>query len=332
MNIQFALRMKMISKWFKKRVLYFKRAVHKLVKMFFKRRKTTSTISSIERRIGIYFILPCFLFLLVFLAYPLFRTIYLSFYNYNPIQSLEKTFAGIDNYKWLINDPSFLNSLYITILFTVLSVILETIFGLLIAVILGKLREGGIIKRIASIVLLGIFIIPWAIPGISAAVSWRLLYHPQFGPINFLLGKSILWLSNSHLALFSIIIADVWKCTPFFIIILFAAVICIPKEQIEAAHTDGATNWQEFRYIVLPSILPVMLVAFIFRAIDAFTKIFDLVYMLTSGGPGKATEVLPLLIFKTALKYFRFGTASALSVVAILISLVFGIWLLRKNR
>lgn len=300
--------------------------------MFFKRRKIENTIASIERRVGVYFILPCFLFLLVFLVYPLFRTVYLSFTNYNPIQSLEKTFAGIENYKWLIKDPSFLNALYITILFTVLSVILEALFGLLVAVILGKLRERGLVRRIASGVLMGIFIIPWAIPGISAAVSWRLLYHPQFGFIDFLLGKNILWLANSSLALFSIIIADVWKCTPFFIIIFLAAIVCIPREQIEAAHTDGATRWQEFRYIVLPSILPVVFVAAAFRAIDAFTKIFDLVYVLTSGGPGNATEVLPLLIFKMALKFFRFGPASALSVVAILVSLAFGIWLLRKNR
>ncbi len=300
--------------------------------MFSEKRKSRSSITSVERRVGFYFILPCFLFLLVFLAYPLFRTVYLSFLNYNPIQSLEKTFAGLENYKWLINDPTFLNSLYITVLFTILSVILETLFGLFIAVILSKFREGGIIKKIASAILTGIFIIPWAIPGISAAVSWRLLYHPQFGPINFLLGRSILWLSNSHLALFSIIIADVWKCTPFFIIIFLAAIVCIPREQLEAAYADGVTKWQEFRYIVLPSILPVMFVSCVFRAIDAFTKIFDLVYVLTGGGPGKATEVLPLLIFKMALKYFRFGTASALSVVAIILSLAFGIWLLRKNR
>jgi len=287
---------------------------------------------SIERRIGFYYILPCFLFLLIFIIYPLFRTFYLSFHSYNPLQSLKIKFVGIENYAWLIKDSSFLNALYVTVLFTVVSVILEVIIGLAIALLLSKLRDGGLIKRLASGLLMGIFIIPWAIPGISASVSWRMLYHPMFGPINAILGKEILWLSNPSLALFSITIADVWKCSPFFIIIFLAAIVCIPKDQFEAASTDGATKWHEFRYIIFPAILPVAIVACVFRAIDAFTKIFDSVYVLTGGGPGRATEVLPLLIFKTALKFFRFGTASALSVVAILISLAFGIWLLRKNK
>ena len=106
----------------------------------------------------------------------------------------------------------------------------------------------------------------------------------------------------------------------------------IPRELYEAAKVDGASDWKELWYITLPALMPIILVTTIFRAIDAFTKIFDLVYVLTAGGPGKATEVLPLLIYKTALKYFRFGTAAALSVVAILISSLFGFAMLRLRR
>jgi multiple sugar transport system permease protein len=202
--------------------------------------------------------------------------------------------------------------------------------GFFVALFLVRMKD--ILSKWVSRFLTSIFIIPWVVPGISAAVAWRMLYHPIFGPINAILGKNIMWLSNSSLSLFSIVIADVWKCTPFFIFIFFAGMMSVPIEQFEAARTDGASMWQEFRYIMLPSILPLMLVASAFRAIDAFTKIFDLVYVLTGGGPGRATEVLPLLIYKTGLKYFRFGTASTLAVVAILISLVFGMGLLKRQR
>ncbi|TKJ47873.1 sugar ABC transporter permease [Candidatus Aerophobetes bacterium Ae_b3a] len=289
-----------------------------------------SRIRNRERRIGIFLILPCLLFVLAFVMYPLFRNIFLSFHAYNPLHSLETIFVGLDNYRWLTTEPLFLNSLYVTVLFTVVSVIFEMFIGFFVALFLVRMKD--ILSKWVSRFLTSIFIIPWVVPGISAAVAWRMLYHPTFGPINTILGKNIMWLSNSSLSLFSIVIADVWKCTPFFIFIFFAGMMSVPIEQFEAARTDGASMWQEFRYIMLPSILPLMLVASAFRAIDAFTKIFDLVYVLTGGGPGAATEVLPLLIYKTGLKYFRFGTASTLAVVAILISLVFGMGLLRRQR
>ena len=158
------------------------------------------------------------------------------------------------------------------------------------------------------------------------------MYQPTFGPIDAILGKDILWLSDKTLALPSIIVTDIWKCTPFFIILFLAAMTTIPKDQFEAISVDGATKWQEFRYIILPNLVPVIFVASIFRAIDSFTKVFDIAYLLTGGGPGNASEVLPLLIFKLGMKFFRFGPASALSVVSIIISLGIGIWLLRKQK
>ena len=281
---------------------------------------------------GIFLTLPCFLFILMFVAYPLFRTIYLSFFNYNPLQSLEATFAGINNYRWLIKGNTFSNSLYVTFLFTIISVIIEALLGLFIAALISNYRDGGKVKKIASAILMGIFILPWAIPGISSSLSWKMLYDPLFGPINAILGKTVLWLANSKLALFSIIIADTWRCTPYFIVIFLAAIVGISKEQLEAASADGATKIQSFIHVVLPAIWPVAFVACIFRAIDAFTKIFDLVYVLTGGGPGSKTEMLPIIIYKTALKYFNFGHAAVLSVAAIIISLVLGIWLLRKKN
>ncbi len=251
-----------------------------------------------EQRTGLLFVLPCFLFLLIFMAYPLYRNLYLSFHNYNPLSSTDVTWAGISNYEWLINDSSFTNSLKITVIYTVFSVIFQGLIGIFVAVLLFYISTGSYPKRVISRILTGIFMIPWAIPNVSAYVSWRMIYQPIFGPLDAVIGKDILWLSNKTLALPSIIVADIWKCTPFFIIVFLAAMTTIPKEQFEAIGVDGATKWQEFRYIILPNLIPIIIVSSIFRAIDSFTKVFDIVFLLTGGGPGRASEVLPLLIFK----------------------------------
>jgi len=282
-----------------------------------------------ENRRGFLLCSPCLLFITAFIGYPLFWNIFLSFHAYNPLHSLEVTFVGLENYRWLVRESIFITSLYITILFTLLSVTLEAFIGFFIAYFLVKIKDR--FTKWGFRLLISVFIIPYVMPTTSAGVAWRMLYHPAFGVINSMLNVKLMWLSNPILAFFSIVIADVWKTTPFFIYILFAGLISVPTEQYEAARIDGASGWQELRYITLPSILQLWLVTSVFRAIDAFTKFFDIVYILTGGGPGRATEVLPLLIYKTALRFFRFGTASALGVAAILISLFFGIGLLRRK-
>jgi ABC-type sugar transport system permease subunit len=290
----------------------------------------TSKLIKRERTIGFFFTLPCLLFIVTFIVYPLFRNIYLSFHSYNPLQSTDVVPAGLANYAWLFIEPVLLHSLYITVLFTLVSVSAELIIGLTVALLLAKLRDivAGPLARLFS----SVFMIPWVLPGAAAAVAWRMIYHPYFGPLNNLIGRQIMWLSHPQLSLMAVVVADIWKMTPFFIFILLAGLISIPVEQFENARTDGASRLQIFGYIILPNLLPLILVSSAFRAIDAFTKIFDLVFIITGGGPGRATEVLPLLIYKTGLQHFRFGTASALSVVAIIISLFFGISLLRKRR
>jgi len=282
-----------------------------------------------ESRIGFLLCTPCLLFIITFIGYPLFRNIFLSFHDYNPLHSLEVTFSGLENYQWLVKESIFINSLYITILFTIVSVTLEAFIGFFVAYFLVKIKER--FTKWGFRLLTSVFIIPYVMPTTSTGVAWRMLFHPSFGVINSMLNVKLMWLSDPILAFLSIVIADVWKTTPFFIFILLAGLISVPTEQYEAARIDGASGWQELRYITMPSILHLWIVTSVFRAIDAFTKIFDIVYILTGGGPGRATEVLPLLIYKTALRFFRFGTASALGVVAILISLFFGIGLLRRR-
>lgn len=283
---------------------------------------------------GTLMVLPCFLFVLIFIGYPLFQNVFLSFHQYAPFISPETIYVGLANYQWLVAEPVFLHSLYITVLFTMGSVFIELCIGLFIAILLVNLVRGEIsgTTKWFSGFLRSSFLLPWAIPGVAAAVAWRMLYHPMFSPINALLGTNIMWLSDPSLSLFSIIIADVWKTTPFFIFIFLAGILSIPQDRFEAIKVDGASGWQEFRRVTLPSILPLILITFVFRAIDAFTKIFDTVYILTGGGPGAATEVLPLLIFRTAFNFFRFGRASALAVVVIIISILFGIVMIKRGK
>lgn len=293
-----------------------------------------SKIKQIERRTGFFLTLPSVLFVLSFIIYPLLSNVFISFYDYNPLHLGKMIFIGFKNYQFLFTEPIFMYSLFITISFTLVSVTLETFLGLSISILFARFikeKNQGILKWLYRGAI-SILIIPWAIPGVSAAVAWRLLFHPLYSPINAVLGKQIMWLSNPLLAFFSIVIADTWECTPYFIFFFIAGIISIPSAQFEAAKIDGASGWQEIRYVLLPNLLSVIIVAFSLRAMDSFTKIFDIVYVLTGGGPGNATKVIPLLIQETGLKNFRFGLASAMAVVTLLISISFGVELLMRRK
>lgn len=211
-----------------------------------------------------------------------------------------------------------------TVVFTLVSVALEVVAGLSIASLLAKfmIETHSKIGKVLNKAFSSILILPFATPAIAAAVAWKMLLHPQFGPVNAILGREVPWFTRYPLL--SIIVADAWKMTPFVLFLVLAAIMSVEPEQFEAAKIDGASAWQELIYITLPSILPVLAVTTAFRAVDAFTKIFDIVYMTTGGGPGTATEVFPLLIWKTAFSHLHFGKASALAVVAIVISALLG--------
>jgi len=155
------------------------------------------------------------------------------------LKSPETRFVGLENYAWLIREPAFFNSLLVTLAFTAVSVMLELLLGFTISYLLSRIKEGLLARLSAP--LTSSFLIPWVIPGISAAVAWRFLYHPSFGLINALLGRQVMWISNPTLALFSIVVADVWKTTPFFVFILLAGFLSIPPEQYEAAKVDGVS-------------------------------------------------------------------------------------------
>jgi multiple sugar transport system permease protein len=276
--------------------------------------------------------LPALVFTGAFMAYPLASLFFLSVHQYSPLRSTATTFVGFDNFAWLVGSDIVRQSLWVTLLFTVTSVALEMVIGLTLATLLARLvldrraRFGRLLGRGFA----AVFILPFAAPAIVAAMAWKLLLHPQFGPVDALLGSDIGWFTQFPLA--SVVVTDAWKMMPFVLFLLFAAILSIEPDQFEAATLDGASSWQEFRYITVPSILPVLAVTAAFRAVDAFTKIFDTVFVTTGGGPGYDTQVLPLLIWKTAFEQLTFGRAAALSVVAVGISALLGAGLLAIRR
>lgn len=278
--------------------------------------------NSAKKKAGLLLTLPSFLVVFAFLIYPITYLVRLSFYDYSPLRSLEPVFVGLENYKWLIGSDIVIHSLSVTLIFTVFSVALEVALGLLVAALMAKLLLEGrtLFDRIFCALINGFLILPFATPAISGAVAWKMLLQPSFGPVNAILNQQIAWFSE--FPLLSIIIADAWKMTPMILFLFLAAILSIDAAQFEAARMDGANAFQEFYYLTLPSILPVLGIATAFRAVDAFTKVFDIVFMTTGGGPGNDTQVFPLLVWKTAFDHLRFGQASALAVTAILISLL----------
>ena len=264
------------------------------------------------------------LVLLVFL-YPILRTLSLSLMHYDLATGFEARFAGIDNFVRLLSDSRFMGSLRVTALFTVLSVALEFLLGLLAALAVERIRRARSSART-------LLLIPWTLPTAIIAVLWMWIFNDQFGFINaFLLrigvvDAPIAWLGKPHLALFSVILADVWKSFPFVFVVLLAGLQSIPREMVEAIEIDGGTARHKFRYVVLPYLWPFIFLALIFRIVQAFA-VFDLVYVLTGGGPGGATETVSVYGYYIFMRYLDFGYGAAL-VVALVAILALVAWIL----
>lgn len=281
---------------------------------------------------GLGLTLPALAFAFAFMVYPVASLVLLSFQDYSPLRSTTATNAGLSNYAWVAGSDLVHKSIWVTLVFTVVSVGIEMAVGLALATLLAKLvvESRRLFSLALSRVLNSFFILPFATPAIAGALAWKMLLHPQFGPVDAILHGDIAWFAQYPLA--SVIVADAWKTIPFVLFLVFAAILSIEPDMYEAARLDGANAWQEFRYLTLPMILPVLAVTAAFRAVDAFTKIFDIVFVTTGGGPGTDTQVFPLLIWRTAFDYLHFGQAAALAVVAVLISAVLGASLLAVRR
>ncbi|MFS8113100.1 sugar ABC transporter permease [Rhizobium jaguaris] len=265
--------------------------------------------------------------------YPIVNGVYLSFTNRSLITQ-DNDFVGIANYLQLSADPSFWNAWWHTIWFTTASTGLETLIGLVMALILCEAFSGRGIVRAAMLV-------PWAMPTVVTSKMFGWLFDGQHGIINFILlhagliDQNVNWYGAPETALTTIILADVWKTTPFMALLLLTGLQTVPKSLIEAARVDGARAWTIFWNIRLPLLLPTLLIAGLFRALDAF-RVFDLVYVLTGGGPADSTETLSTLSYKILFSTLQFGYGSAVSTAMFMtegvIALVFCLFLVRQLR
>jgi len=275
-------------------------------------------------RSGLWFAPAGALVLLIF-VYPILRTIVLSFLHLNLTTGFQPRFAGVANFTRLASDSRFFSSLEVTALFTVVSVTLEFLIGLMLALAVERLGRG---RRVARTFLL----IPWALPTATIAVLWMWMFNDQYGVINAILLKTgamdtpIAWLAKPQSAMVAVIFADVWKTFPFVLIVLLAGLQSIPAEMYEAIEIDGGNAWHRFRYVTLPFLSPFVFLALIFRIVQAFA-IFDLVYVLTGGGPGGATETVSVYSYYTFMRYLDFGYGAALVVVMVAM-LAFTGWIL----
>jgi multiple sugar transport system permease protein len=261
----------------------------------------------------------------------IFPTIYMftaAVQRISPDPSVARQFVGAANFTRMLSDPLFLNSLKNTLIFTVSAVSIEFVLGLAMALLLNRyINRLGFLKTI--------LMLPMMLPPIAVAITWKLIYQPQFGVLNELMFQLGLptqaWAGDVNLAMLSIIIADVWEWTPFVFLLMLAGLAGLPDEPYEAAELDGASAWRQFWDLTLPFLKPVIAIALLLRMMDAL-RLFDLVFILTRGGPAGATETLSLYIFKVAFTFVDIGYAAAISLVILLATVIFATWFVKRMR
>jgi multiple sugar transport system permease protein len=273
------------------------------------------------------FNVPLVLLTAAFVLVPVAGTVLTSLYR--DVTFLPEAFVGAQNYLRLFSDPHFWQSARFTFLFVLVSVVLELFLGLIFALLLNETMPGRGMLRV-------IVLVPWAIPIAVSARLWQLVYNYEFGLFNFLIQKTGLsdspvnWLGSSAGAFAAIVISDVWKTTPFVTIILLAGFSAMPRDLYRQAMVDGAHFLQRFLHVTLPLLRPVIAVALLFRTIDAI-RIFDLIYVLTGGGPGGTTTPLSLYSFRYYVSG-DFGYGSAISLIVFLFAGLLAVCYIRVGR
>ena len=276
---------------------------------------------------GWLFLLPSLLALGLVSVYPLFRGIYLSFFEYDGIGDPE--WVGLEHYAYIIGWTEFWVVMRNTLVWAFAAVVIMAMVGLLFATLLNREFRG---RSIATTLLL----LPWAIPFISIAFNWRLMYDYELGVINGafrLIGLTdgVAWLASSRYALFSIMLAWVWRNFPFFMLTFLAGMKGIPGDLYEAARVDGSTKLDQFRHITMPFLQPVAVVMTLLMSLWTLNH-FTLIYVMTGGGPGNSSMVLPVYIYRQAFHLQNMGLASAIAVVMLLVMLTYGLIYLRLYR
>ncbi len=258
------------------------------------------------------FILPAVAFVLVMMVFPIIYTVRLSFFEWSMSAIQPPVWVGLDNYTELFTaDPRFTDAVVRTFAFTIGAVAVEMVLGLLIALLLNKpFRANNVVKTL--------ILLPMVATPVAMGMAWLLMLEPTIGVVNAFLRTVGLptqpWLASPQQALPSLMLVDIWEWTPMVALIALAGLASLPEEPIEAAVVDGASPFQRFWHVLLPLLAPTLIVAMLLRSIDAL-KTFDIIYTMTQGGPGFATETLNIYSYVQGFSYFQMGKASSLLVV-----------------
>lgn len=264
--------------------------------------------------------LPALLAILGIVLIPMFQSLGQSFFQRDLARPANNGFIGLLNYVNLLQDGRYLNSLFATFRFSLLSVVIELVLGVSIALVLNKNFVGRGFVR-------GLMILPWAMPSIVNAAMWKWIYNADYGALNALLSQLgiidqyQIWLSDPVWATVLVILANVWKETPFVVIMVLAALQTIPEDLYEAANVDGSSPWQSFFNITVPLILPVLMIVSMLQFIWGF-QTYELISIVTGGGPFSTTEMVTLRVYATTFRSLRFGYGSAMAYLTCLVVMI----------
>ena len=271
------------------------------------------------------------LLLLVLIVLPVFSSVYLSLFSWGLSDiNRDKPFVFLENYRAVLTDPVYWSATGNTLLYVVGSVGVELVLGFGVALLVANL---GIGRGLAN----SIIILPMVMAHIVVGLVWRYMYDPHFGAVGFiyrlLSGRrdQVAWLAQESTALLSVIVVDIWVATPFVVLVLYAGIISLPDDWMDAAEVDGASYLQTVRYIMLPALSPLILLVLLIRTMDSY-RVFDFIFALTQGGPQRATETVGYYIYRNGFAHFRMGHATATAVITLVILLAISATLLRMMR
>jgi multiple sugar transport system permease protein len=281
-----------------------------------------------RKMVFVTFVAPAVLVLVVVTILPLLYLVVTSFTPLDLTNPASLRWAGLTNYQQLVGDDRFWNSVWVQAQLSFWTVSLQLVIGFAIALLLnGRMRFLELVRST--------FLVPMVLPPVVVALIWKILFTPDISILDWTLGLLHLpqpaWLADPRLALWAVIIADVWEWFPFVMLMLLAALQMLPEEPLEAARLDGASKWQAFRYVTLPLLRPAIVVAALFRLIDS-VKAFPHIFIMTGGGPGTATEVTNYYAYLEGFSYTYVGYSSAIIVVMLLTTLLMSLALLRVSN
>lgn len=289
-------------------------------------RRLHSLLSS-DRAVGLIFIAPFVVTAIVFMVYPVVEAIRMAFFSYNPLRPDLSAFVGLANFEFLLSDRLFWDSFWQATVWTLLSILFQTIFGVGIAMLLHRALFGMAFFR-------GLLLFPYIVPTVVIALIWRWIFNPEIGVVNYsllasgIIREPVYWLSTPTMAMASTIMLNVWKYTPFVVICVLARLQTVPLELYDAAKVDGAGVVRRFLDVTLPQLREVLIVVIVFRTIWTFNK-FEEIYLLTKGGPGTSTFNLAVYSFEQSMASLRLGVGAATGVVMMIMLFIGSIVYLR---